>query len=57
MQTATVTDFRKDIADTLNRVAYAKEIVAIERSGKVIAVVLPIEEYERLKRAARVRKG
>lgn len=35
---------RKDLADTLNRVAYGKERIVLRRRGKDLAAVIPIED-------------
>ncbi|HTE18626.1 MAG TPA: type II toxin-antitoxin system prevent-host-death family antitoxin, partial [Armatimonadota bacterium] len=39
---------RDQIADTLNRVAYTGARIVIERRGKNIAAVVPIEDLELL---------
>lgn len=39
---------RQDFADTLNRVAYGKQRVVLERRGKEIAAVIPIEDLRLL---------
>lgn len=39
---------RSDFSEVLNRVAFGKERVAINRRGKVVAVVVPIEDLELL---------
>jgi len=41
----TVSDARRDLAETLNQVAYAKETVIVERRGKALAAIVPIEDY------------
>jgi len=41
---------REEISDTLNRVSYRRERVVIERYGKPIAAVVPIEDLELLER-------
>ena len=40
------TEARKNFADTLNRVAYGSEHIAIERSGKELAYLIPAQDYE-----------
>lgn len=41
---------RDEISDTLNRVSYQGERVVIERYGKGVAAVVPIEDLELLER-------
>jgi prevent-host-death family protein len=48
--TVNSTDARKNLADVLNRVAYAKARVRITRRGKAIAAVVPIEDLELIER-------
>ena len=45
-----VTDFRKDVSEALNRVAYKGERIALQRRGKDVAVVVPLEDIELLRR-------
>ena len=42
-------DLRKDTADTLNKVAYGGERIALQRRGKDVAVIVSVEDYELLK--------
>jgi prevent-host-death family protein len=44
------TDARENLADVLNRVAYAGDRVRISRRGKVVAAVVPIEDLELIER-------
>lgn len=44
------TDARQNLADVLNRVAYAKDRVRITRRGKTVAAVVPIEDLELIER-------
>jgi prevent-host-death family protein len=39
---------RRDLSDTLNRVAYGRQRVVLERRGKEIAAVIPIEDLRLL---------
>ena len=39
---------RRDFADTLNRVAYKGERIVLERRGKNVAAIVPIEDLEML---------
>ena len=40
----TVSKAREDLADTVNRVAYAGERVRLTRRGKVVAAIIPAED-------------
>jgi prevent-host-death family protein len=44
------TDARENLADVLNRVAYAKDRVRITRRGKEVAAIVPIEDLELIER-------
>jgi len=44
------TDARENLAEVLNRVAYAKDRVRITRRGKAVAAVVPIEDLELIER-------
>jgi prevent-host-death family protein len=48
--TVNSTDARENLADILNRVAYAKNRVRITRRGKEVAAVVPIEDLELIER-------
>ena len=48
--TVNSTDARENLADVLNRVAYAKVRVRITRRGKAVAAVVPIEDLELIER-------
>ncbi len=39
---------RNHFADLLGRVGYGGEVVIVERSGKALVAMVPIEVYERL---------
>jgi len=39
---------RQNFSEIINKVAYAKERIVIERRGKELAVVIPIEDYKLL---------
>ncbi len=43
-----VSKAREDLADMLNRVAYGHERVLIERRGKTLAALVPVEDLELL---------
>ena len=50
MDDINATDARENLAEVLNRVAYAKDRVRITRRGKQIAAVVPIEDLELIER-------
>jgi prevent-host-death family protein len=50
MSSFNTTDARDNLAEVLNRVAYAKDRVRITRRGRDIAAVVPIEDLELIER-------
>ena len=46
-------DVRQRIGDMLNRVALRRDEFVIERKGKALAVLVPIERLEQMRRFAR----
>lgn len=48
MAALTVSKAREVFAETVNRVAYTKERVMIERRGKAVAAMVPVEDVELL---------
>jgi prevent-host-death family protein len=50
MDSLNTTDARDNLAEVLNRVAYAKDRVRITRRGRDIAAVVPIEDLELIER-------
>ena len=46
MSRIAVIDARKDLADILNRAAYAKERVVLTRRGKDVAALVPMDDLE-----------
>ncbi len=44
------TEARENLAEVINRVAYAKDRVRITRRGKQVAAVVPIEDLELLEK-------
>jgi prevent-host-death family protein len=50
MDSMNTTDARENLAEVLNRVAYAKDRVRITRRGKEVAAVVPIEDLELIER-------
>lgn len=57
MITVSTMDMRKSIGDILNRVALRGDEYLVERKGKPLAVVMPVEKAEAIRRAARLRLG
>ena len=50
MDSMNTTEARENLAEVLNRVAYAKDRVRITRRGKDVAAVVPIEDLELIER-------
>jgi prevent-host-death family protein len=48
MTKCSVNDVRNDFAETLNRVHYQGERVVVERRGKGVAALVPMEDLELL---------
>ena len=48
MMRLTVTKAREDLAEMVNRVAYGHERVVLERRGKDLAALVPIEDLDLL---------
>src|SRR5450759_1080844 len=48
-------EVRKRVGDILNRVALRGDEYLVERKGKPLAVVMPVEKAESIRRAARLR--
>ena len=48
MSKVTVSDLRKGLADALNQVRYAGELVIILNHGKPFAAIIPISDAEML---------
>lgn len=57
MITVSTMQVRKSIGDILNRVALRGDEYLVERKGKALAVVMPVEKAESIRRAARLRLG
>jgi len=55
MITVTTMDVRKHVGDILNREALRGDEYLVERKGKPLAVLMPIEKAEAIRRAARLR--
>ena len=45
-----VADIRNNLADAINRVAYAGERIILERRGKGVAALVSVEDLELLER-------
>jgi prevent-host-death family protein len=61
MKKLEATKARQEFADTLNRVAYGHDRIVLQRHGKSIAAVVPVDDLDLIKRceeeeAARTRK-
>lgn len=48
MTALAMTKAREEFAETVNRVAYTKERITVEKHGKAIVAVVPIEDVELL---------
>jgi prevent-host-death family protein len=48
MSKVSTSTVRKDFAEVLNKVAYAKERIVLQRHGKDVAAVVPIEDLQLL---------
>jgi prevent-host-death family protein len=46
----TVSEARDVFAETVNRVAYSKERIVVERRGRKLVAVVPMEDLETLER-------
>ncbi len=44
----TISDARQRLADTVNRVAYTRERIILQKRGKSVAALVPIEDLELL---------
>ena len=57
MITISTMEVRKHVGDILNRVALRGDEYLVERKGKPLAVLMPVEKAEAIRRAARLRLG
>lgn len=48
MTTKTISNFREELAETLETVAYTKRRIAVKRRNKILAVIVPPEDAELL---------
>ena len=53
-ETVTTIEVRKKLGDLLNRVALRHDEFIIERKGKPLAALVPVEKLEQMERAARL---
>lgn len=54
IETLTTLDLRQHLGDLLNRVALRHDQFIIERKGKPLAAMVPVEKLEQLERLARL---
>ena len=57
MITVSTMEIRKRVGDILNRVALRGDEYLIERKGKPLAVMMPVEKADAIRRAARLQLG
>jgi len=57
MITVSTMEMRRRVGDILNRVALRGDEYLIERKGKPMAVMMPVEKAQAIRRAARLRLG
>lgn len=48
MQSLRASKLREELSDTLNRVVHRRERIVLERRGKRVAVLVPVEDAELL---------
>ena len=46
--TLEISEARRELADTINRVAYRKERIVLRRRGKGVVAIIPLEDLARL---------
>ena len=54
MEDVSTAEARKNLADLLNKVAYAKEHVVVKRRGQAIAAIVPMEDLGLIERFRRL---
>ena len=57
MITISTMDMRKHVGDILNRVALRGDEYLVERKGKPLAVMMPVEKADAIRRVARLHLG
>ena len=55
IEMASMLEFRQRLGDLLNRVALRHDEFVIERKGKLVAAMVPVERLEQMQQAARLR--
>lgn len=50
METIQASEFRNEYSEIINQVCYKGKSILLERHGKPVAVLLSVDEYERLLR-------
>jgi len=48
MSSISISDLRNDLSTTVNRVAFSHERIVLERQGKAVAVLVPVEDLRLL---------
>jgi prevent-host-death family protein len=48
MSNISISDLRNDLSTTVNRVAFSHERIILERQGKAVAVLVPVEDLQLL---------
>lgn len=54
IETVSTLEIRQRLGDLLNRVALRQDQFVIERKGKPLAAMVPIERFEQMQQAARI---
>ena len=57
MITVSTIEIRRRVGDILNRVALRGDEFLVERKGKPLAVLMPVEKADAIRRAVRLRLG
>ena len=50
MRRLNISEVRSDFAETINQVSYGKERLIVERRGKDLAAIIPVEDLKLLER-------
>ncbi len=48
-QTVSIDELRSNLADIVNRVTYAQEKVVVKKHNRDVALIISLDEYEKLK--------
>ena len=54
-RTVSISDAKSHLSELVGRMMYAGDHITIERHGKAVAVMIPIEDYMELEKAKRER--